>query len=138
MVTRLDTRKPRFLIRLPDQGILRDYFPVTSSSGPVLSSIPEIIKDKNLPATMEGQGGLGPGEGYTIFDSRDILGVLPTEFELIIERGAKWLGIEGTYLCGVVEAYERRLKRIQDQEARKRKKPDEEDLHEIHENPEPG
>jgi len=62
---------------------------------------------------------LQPGESYTIYHSRDVLGNLPEEQALIIRRSAKWVGVSDDYLCGVVERFDRRLRRWYDKERRR-------------------
>ncbi|EIW82117.1 hypothetical protein CONPUDRAFT_54136 [Coniophora puteana RWD-64-598 SS2] len=64
------------------------------------------------------KGDLNPGEGYTIFDSRDVLGSLPEDCETVIEVSARWAGVSGDYLSNVVCRYERRLVRWWGEERR--------------------
>lgn len=59
----------------------------------------------------EGDEGLRPGEGYRIYNSRDVMGTLPVDYETVLGRGARWTGVDGEYLGGVVEKYERRVMR---------------------------
>jgi len=55
------------------------------------------------------EGGMEPGEGYSIYRSRDELGALPGEIESVITFGARWVGVEEEKLLKVSEGYERRL-----------------------------
>lgn len=57
----------------------------------------------------EDEEGLRPGEGYRIYHSRDVMGTLPEDYEMVLARGARWTGVEEEYLGGVVEKYERRV-----------------------------
>ncbi|KAI0254701.1 hypothetical protein BJV78DRAFT_1273782 [Lactifluus subvellereus] len=50
-----------------------------------------------------------PGEGYAIYRSRDVLGALPEEMEMVISYGARWVGVEEEMILKVSEGYERRL-----------------------------
>ncbi|KAH8999102.1 hypothetical protein EDB92DRAFT_2005820 [Lactarius akahatsu] len=50
-----------------------------------------------------------PGEGYAIYRSRDSLGTIPEEYQMVISYGAKWIGVEEEMLLKVSERYERRL-----------------------------
>ena len=52
-----------------------------------------------------------PGESYTIHHSRDVTGTMNEDMQLLVQRGAKWVGVSEDYLCGVVEKYERRFAR---------------------------
>ena len=54
---------------------------------------------------------LPPGETYTIYNARDVLGALPFEFEQVVRRAARWTGVDEDYICRVVEHFERRMKR---------------------------
>lgn len=77
---------------------------------------------RGLAATVINEGetdDLRPGESYTIYHSRDVLGNLPEEQALIITRSAKWVGVSDDYLCGVIERFERRLQRWYDKERRR-------------------
>lgn len=59
------------------------------------------------------------GESYTIFNARDVFGTLPEEYELVISRAARWAGVPGEYLSGVIEKFERRVVRWWDGEKRR-------------------
>lgn len=48
---------------------------------------------------------------YTIYEAKDVLGNIPGDLEIVVDRCARWAGIRCDYLCGVVERYERRLVR---------------------------
>ena len=50
-----------------------------------------------------------PGEAYRVYRSRDVLGILPDEMELVISYGARWTGVGQEAILAVIEAYERRL-----------------------------
>lgn len=50
-----------------------------------------------------------PGEAYRVYRSRDVLGILPEEMELVISYGARWTGVGQEAILAVIEAYERRL-----------------------------
>jgi RNA polymerase I-specific transcription initiation factor RRN7 len=58
--------------------------------------------------------GLRPGERHVVYNSRDVGGSLPEEYEAIIGRAAIWAGVGDQYLCGVVEQFERRIMRWQE------------------------
>jgi hypothetical protein len=49
------------------------------------------------------------GEAYSIYRSRDVLGALPEEMEMMISYGARWVGVEEEMILKVSEGYERRL-----------------------------
>ncbi|KAG2141777.1 uncharacterized protein EDB93DRAFT_1089085 [Suillus bovinus] len=108
-----------------DQQILDNYFPLsTESGGAQLEAIAPHSIVEGLPATKINVGEttvLQPGESYTIYHSRDVLGNLPEKQALIITRSAKWVGVSEDYLCGVVERFERRLRRWYYRERRREK-----------------
>lgn len=60
-----------------------------------------------------------PGQPYTIFNARDVLGTLPEEYELIVSRAALWAGVPEQYLFSVIERFERRVVRWWDCEKKR-------------------
>ena len=62
---------------------------------------------------------LRPGEQYTIYHTQDILGSLPADLELVVERAAKWAGVDDDYVAAVVERLERRVLKWWDRQQRK-------------------
>lgn len=52
-----------------------------------------------------------PGESYKIYHAQDILGSVSGEYELILERAARWCGVDDETIYAVVERFERRLLR---------------------------
>ncbi|KAI0347266.1 hypothetical protein BDW22DRAFT_1321340 [Trametopsis cervina] len=100
--------------------VLRDFFPLQRSTpvhpsqpreGAEDASPPEPLPATRLPSTSTD---LHPGQAYRIYHSSDILGSLPQDCEVIIQRVAKWTGVNENYVCGVVERLERRLARWAD------------------------
>ncbi|KAF8556951.1 hypothetical protein OG21DRAFT_424311 [Imleria badia] len=62
--------------------------------------------------TSDGNTGiLEPGEMYTIYDAQDVLGNLSGEVKMMVEKSARWAGIDCDFMCGVVERYEGRVVR---------------------------
>lgn len=96
--------------------IVDNYFPLLTGNIDGRTNVtdyPTIVQGLVSTRINEGEPGddLQPGESYTIYHSRDVLGNLPEEQALIITRSAKWVGVSDDYLCGVVERFERRLQR---------------------------
>ena len=54
---------------------------------------------------------LRPGQAYPIYNSQDILGALPDDYEKLLRRATHWTGVDEHYISSVVERYERRLVR---------------------------
>ncbi|KAG8959690.1 hypothetical protein FRC00_001331, partial [Tulasnella sp. 408] len=54
-------------------------------------------------------GPVPPASAYIVFNSHDILGSLPHSYELILEVGAKWVGVGKEDVAALVDTYERRL-----------------------------
>jgi RNA polymerase I-specific transcription initiation factor RRN7 len=108
-----------------DQQILDNYFPVsTEYSCARLEVVAPHSIVEGLSATkinVDETTVLQPGESYTIYHSRDVLGNLPEEQALIVTRSAKWVGVSEDYLCEVVERFERRLRRWYYKERRREK-----------------
>lgn len=94
--------------------IIDDYFPLASGTVNLARSKPPDLRGRGLSSTRGSgakSGALKPGEKYTIYDAKDVLGTLPGDLKMIMERSAGWAGIGSDELCGVVEWYERRLLR---------------------------
>ncbi|KAH9965921.1 hypothetical protein BC827DRAFT_1181039 [Russula dissimulans] len=103
-----------------DQRTLEEFFPLQSESGRVETSngITTVIEhdlkgdQRALRAGIPVEGEeeeREPGEAYAIYRSRDVLGTLPEEMELVIAHGAKWVGVDEELILRVSEVYERRL-----------------------------
>ncbi|KAK1236484.1 hypothetical protein PQX77_000261 [Marasmius sp. AFHP31] len=75
------------------------------------SRIPTRPKFNRTDVSTGDEKRVRPGESYTVHHSRDVTGTMNEEMELVVRRGAQWVGISEDYLCGVVEKYERRLAR---------------------------
>lgn len=75
--------------------------------------------DRHLRATTVSECIHRPGEGYRMYSSQDMFGIEPRDYEEIIGRGARWVGIKVEFLNGVVETYERRLQRWWELEKRR-------------------
>ena len=77
-------------------------------------SLPQLpAQDPAVPALTEGTtvAALSPGESYKIYHARDILGSVCGEYALVVERAARWCGVEDELIYAVVERFERRLLR---------------------------
>lgn len=70
-----------------------------------------------LPPTPlnEDATGLLPGQAYAVYNTQDVLGALPGQYETVIARAAQWSGVNENYVASVVERFERRLIRWWDQ-----------------------
>ncbi|KAF9226549.1 hypothetical protein BS17DRAFT_794039 [Gyrodon lividus] len=96
-----------------EHRILDNYFPLTNGITKVTGHTAN-LRDKLFSSMQENDGDFGmpePGESYTIYHSQDILGNLSPELELLVQKSARWAGVDSDFLCGVVEGYERRLMR---------------------------
>ncbi|KIO12719.1 hypothetical protein M404DRAFT_123763 [Pisolithus tinctorius Marx 270] len=98
-----------------EHRILDNYFPLSNenvmrsqtvvTSGPVTKAGSPMKTNDSEPDILR------PGESYTIYHSEDVLGNVPSELDVIIQRACRWAGVSSDYLCSVVEQYERRLVR---------------------------
>lgn len=100
------------LLRPGTSRALTDFFPL----GPVSVQAVEtaaVDRWKRDQQAMSGQtaesGRHEPGEGYAIYRSRDSLGTIPEDCQLVIAHGAKWIGVDEAMFLRVSERYERRL-----------------------------
>lgn len=93
---------------------LEDFFPLGPSSGQAEAVETAVVERANSDQhAMAGgtaeSGKHEPGQAYTIYRSRDSLGAIPEEYQMVISHGAKWLGIDEEILLKVSERYERRF-----------------------------
>ena len=65
------------------------------------------------PAPAEGTATtvLRPGESHRVYYSHDILGSVPENYALVVERAAHWCGVGDEVIYAVVERFERRFQR---------------------------
>ena len=102
------------LLRPETSRALEELFPL--GPGPVQAEAVEtagiewVKRDQQAMAggTVE-SGRHESGQGYAIYRSRDSLGTIPEECQMVISHGAKWIGVEEEMLLKVNERYERRL-----------------------------
>lgn len=102
----------KVLLRPGTSQPLEDFFPL----GPVSVQAVEtavVDRGKRCEQAMAGEtaelGRHEPGEAYAIYRSRDSLGTIPEEYQMVISHGAKWIGVDEELLLKVTERYERRL-----------------------------
>ena len=92
-----------------------DYFPLPEAAPAASSASPHDERPHFTFTTANTvnseEGILKPGEEYPIYNTQDILGVLPHDLELVVSTTARWAGVEPTYVSGVVERFERRIAR---------------------------
>lgn len=95
--------------------ILDSYFPLSNENATenhtVITNGPMAKAGLPMQANEGKPDILQPGESYTIYHSGDVLGNVPSELDVIIQRACRWAGVSSDYICGVVERYERRLVR---------------------------
>lgn len=94
---------------------MTEYFPLLSPSPGALPTAPAKSSEPVKPTSAisdEGEASLlSPGESYKIYNARDVLGTIPLEFEVVVQRAARWSGVGEDYISHVVEHFERRLRR---------------------------
>lgn len=132
----IDERKAKNYKYIMDQYPLREREdePRQPAWGEKLPAVPErlqqnpvISQPDNLPSSSarptssrrttpasrtpspSNAGPAPPASAYTVFNSHDILGSLPYSYELVLEVGAKWVGVGKEDVAALVETYERRL-----------------------------
>lgn len=90
--------------------MLSRYFPFAGKADTSHAVRPERheLRDRLNP-TLVGEGGQPPGSKYKVYHALDMFGTLPAEYQMMLDQGAKWIGVEEGYLSGIVERYERRL-----------------------------
>ncbi|EKM59233.1 uncharacterized protein PHACADRAFT_87096 [Phanerochaete carnosa HHB-10118-sp] len=100
-------------------AVLDEYFPLSEPLATLDADVateqpsPEPVPTKTMPATglRENSSDLRPGRAYLIYNSQDILGTLPDDYEKLLRRASDWTGVDEHYISGVVERYEHRLVR---------------------------
>jgi RNA polymerase I-specific transcription initiation factor RRN7 len=108
-----------------ERNLLKDYFPLkTGNSRSQGTTCKDAADFSKLPTNLlkdDIEDVVLSGESYTIYNARDVLGTLPEEYELVISRAARWVGVPGEYLSGVIEKFERRVVHWWDGEKRRLK-----------------
>lgn len=99
-----------------EHRVVDNYFPLANGTTDLMKHERSGLRGRGLPPTRKNDGDmdmdiLEPGEMYTIYDTKDVLGNLSGDLNMIVDRSARWAGTEGDFVCGVVERYERRLAR---------------------------
>lgn len=95
-----------------EHRVVDNYFPLANGN-PTQDERPG-LRGGGLSPTKTNDGNMGilePGEMYTIYDAKDVLGNLSGEVKMLVEKSAQWAGVDCDFVCGVVERYERRLVR---------------------------
>ncbi|KAI9467023.1 hypothetical protein BJY52DRAFT_39445 [Lactarius psammicola] len=102
------------LLRPGTSRALEDFFPLGPSSVQAeaveTAAVERVESDQHAMA-----GGTAesvkhePGQDYAIYRSRDSLGTIPEEYQVVISHGAKWIGVDEEMVLKVSERYERRL-----------------------------
>lgn len=94
-----------------DDRTLRDYFPLKEGHGGQITMEAGYDRTRGAlnaaVAVDEDFEVLRPGEEHAVWNSRDVLGTLPEEYRIVLDRGARWVGVEAEYLGGVIEQHER-------------------------------
>lgn len=57
-----------------------------------------------------------PAQDHTVYNSQDVLGCLPEDYELVLELAGQWAGVGKESVGVMVERFERRLGRWVEQE----------------------
>jgi RNA polymerase I-specific transcription initiation factor RRN7 len=86
---------------------------------PTLEDVPTYPKLRANRLKADNPDAMLPGQPYTIFNARDVLGTLPEEYELVVSRAARWAGVPDEYLSSVIERFERRVVRWWDGEKKR-------------------
>ncbi|KAI6134931.1 hypothetical protein EV401DRAFT_2085234 [Pisolithus croceorrhizus] len=109
------TEQTRDAAPLTGYRILDSYFPLSNEnateSHTVIKNVPTAKAGSPMKTEDRKPDDLQPGESYTIYHSGDVLGDVPSELDVIIQRACRWAGVSSDYICSVVERYERRLVR---------------------------
>ena len=108
---------------IPDANRLaEEYYPIDAPptkeerrarlAGQRVHPLPQLpAQDPVDPAFAEGTTvtALHPGESHRVYCAHDILGSVPEEYALVVERAARWCGVEDEVIYAVVERFERRF-----------------------------
>ena len=102
------------LLRPGTSEALEDFFPLGPGSvqaEAVETAAVEWVKgDQHAMAGGTAESGTHePGQGYAIYRSRDSLGTIPEEYQMVVSHGAELIGVDEEMLLKVSEFYERRL-----------------------------
>lgn len=105
-----------FILKFTDRASLEQYFPFHSNIG-LTASIPmevEVSRPILEPVISASDSRAArPGEGYSVYDSKDVTGILPDSYHLVLARAARWASVDGDYLSVAIEQIEKRLLKSQ-------------------------
>lgn len=104
--------------------VLDNFFPLGNdhTKGHVGRDEGKTCARERLAAGRVQEGDVGlvrPGQEYKIWNARDVLGALPGEYALVVDRAAGWAGVPREYMEGVIEMYEKRVFRWYERGKRK-------------------
>lgn len=97
------------------QNTISDFYPVNRRDAAPVENM--AVNTASRESGMSGtplsldEEALLPGQAYAVYNTLDLLGVLPQDYEALVKRAAHWAGVDHDYVCSVVEYYERRLLR---------------------------
>lgn len=97
-----------------EHRVVENYFPMANGTADLTRGKQPCLRGRGLSSTNtngEDIGILEPGEMYTIYDAKDVLGNLCGDLKMVVEKSARWAGTDCDFVCEVVERYERRLVR---------------------------
>ncbi|KAG8218582.1 hypothetical protein J3R82DRAFT_4223 [Butyriboletus roseoflavus] len=97
-----------------EHRVVENYFPLTNGTADLTPGKQPCLRGRGLSSTKKNDGDTGilePGDMYTIYDAKDVLGNLCGDLGMVVEKSARWAGTDCDFVCGVVERYERRLVR---------------------------
>lgn len=99
-------------------AVLDEFFPIaprnvppTGNTANAIPLAPETLHTMQATRVRESSTSTRPGQLYRIYNTRDVLGSLPEDYEKLLRHAASWAGVDEDYLQGVIERFERRLSR---------------------------
>lgn len=97
-----------------EHRVVDNYFPLANGTADLTQGEQPCLRGLGLASTKKNDGDIGilePGEMYTVYDAKDVLGNISGDLKMVVEKSARWAGTDCDFVCGVVERYERRLVR---------------------------
>ncbi|THH32943.1 hypothetical protein EUX98_g1296 [Antrodiella citrinella] len=86
--------------RISDPPIVKEYFPLQGPARdfredraqPSFTALPAITTLS--PVLAESAETRFPGQGYAVYSSTDILGTVPEDYDVVVQRAASWTGMD--------------------------------------------
>jgi RNA polymerase I-specific transcription initiation factor RRN7 len=97
---------------VPDAALVNTYFPLVDSTHPIMQCADNLSPSPSMSHSVQPDPDtqqLPPGAKIRVYSARDSAGMVPKDFDAILDAAARWTGFPVDDLLFSIELYERRL-----------------------------